>query len=66
MKNTLDNLTLLPILDTLYLIERIFLVPTNKSRQCFRARIIKAIVNQEDKYTKESFRLKFIYSIKDD
>ena len=61
-----DSSTNIPILDTSDLLGRTFLIPANKDRQCLRERITKAIDDYEEEYAKESSRLKFVYSMKDD
>ena len=45
---------------------RTFLIHINKDRQRLRVRSVEAIENQEEECAKESSRLKFIYSMKED
>ena len=61
-----SNQPSVPILDTSDLVGRTFLMPIDKDGQRLRARIVEAIENQEEECAKESSRLKFVCSMKED
>ena len=63
---SLESLTPIPILDTSDLVGRTFLMPADDSGQRLRARIVKAIDDQEEQCMKNSSRIKFVCSMKDD